>query len=69
MQEKEITCNLVFLSATSDNSLNIMAICIEEYYNRRGIIIRVALNTGDLLVVIVGFIRLARVLKHIISRD
>jgi hypothetical protein len=29
VREKEITCNLAFLSATSDDSLNIMAICVE----------------------------------------
>lgn len=35
-----------------------MAIYIEKYYNRKGIIIRVILNIRDLLVIIIEFIRL-----------
>lgn len=34
--EREIACNLAFLSATSDDSLNVMAVCVEEYCNARG---------------------------------
>jgi hypothetical protein len=68
VREKEIACNLAFLSATADDSLNVMAVCVEEHCNGRGITIRVVLNTGDLSVVTVGFIRLARVLEHAASR-
>ena len=66
--EREIACNLAFLSATSDDSLNVMAIYVEEHCNRRGITIRVASNTGDLSTVTAGFIRLARVLEHAARR-
>jgi hypothetical protein len=68
VREKEIACNLAFLSATSDDSLNVMAICIEEYCNGRGITIRVASNTGDLSAVTAGFVRLARALEHAARR-
>ncbi len=68
VREKEIACNLAFLSATSDDSLNVMAICVEEHCNGRGITIRVASNTGDLSAVMVGFTRLARALEHTASR-
>lgn len=68
VREKEIVCNLAFLSATSDDSLNVMAVCVEEHCNGRGITIRVASNTGDLSAVTVGFIRLARALEHAASR-
>ncbi|CZS92490.1 uncharacterized protein RAG0_03089 [Rhynchosporium agropyri] len=67
-REKEIACNLAFLSATSDESLKVMAVCVEERCNGKGIIIRVAANTGDLSTVTAGFVRLARVLEHAARR-
>ncbi|KAH7378896.1 hypothetical protein BKA64DRAFT_765797 [Cadophora sp. MPI-SDFR-AT-0126] len=63
-REKEIACNLAFLSATSDDSLKVMAACVEERCNRKGIIIRVAANTGDLSTATAGFVRLAGVLEY-----
>jgi hypothetical protein len=47
VQEREIASNLAFLSATSDDSLKVMAICVEEHRNGKGITIRVASNMGD----------------------
>ena len=47
-REKEIASNLAFLSATTDKSLKVMAVCVKEHYNGEGITIRIALNTGDL---------------------
>ena len=57
-----------FLSTTSDDSLKVMAVCVEEHYNGRGITIRVAANTGDLSAVTTRFIRLARALEHAVRR-
>jgi hypothetical protein len=68
MREREVACNLAFLSATSNDSLNVMAVCVKEHCNRRGITIQVALNTGDLSAATAGFIRLARALEHAASR-
>jgi hypothetical protein len=68
VREKEIACNLAFLSATSDDSLKVMAVCVEEHCNGRGITIRVASNTGDLSAVTTGFVRLARALEHAARR-
>jgi hypothetical protein len=62
--EREIASNLAFLSATSDDSLKVMAICIEEHCNRKGITIRVVSNTGDLSAVTRSFVKLARVLEY-----
>ena len=47
-QEKEIMSNLAFLSATSDESLKVMAVCVKEHYNGDGITIWIVLNAGDL---------------------
>ncbi len=51
-REKEITSNLVFLLATTDKSLKVIAVCVKEYYNSEGITIRIVLNTRDLSAVI-----------------
>ena len=67
-REREIAGNLAFLSATSDDSLKVMAVCVEEHCNGRGITIRVAANTGDLSVVTTGFVRLARALEYAAQR-
>ncbi|KAG4438648.1 hypothetical protein IFR05_005892, partial [Cadophora sp. M221] len=67
-REKEIACNLAFLSATSDDSLKVIAVCVEEHRTRKGITIRIAANTGDLSIVTAGFVRLARVLEHAAQR-
>ena len=58
----------MFLSTTLDNSLKVMAICIEEHHNGKGITNRVASNIRDLLVVIRGFVKLVRVLEYAIWR-
>ncbi|KAH9203359.1 hypothetical protein DL95DRAFT_430704 [Leptodontidium sp. 2 PMI_412] len=63
-----IACNLAFLSANSDDSLKVMAVCVEERCNGKGITIRVAANTGNLSTVTAGFVRLARVLEHAARR-
>jgi hypothetical protein len=67
-REREIACNLAFLSAISDDNLRVMAVCIEERCDKSGIIIRIASNTGDLLEVTAGFVRLAKVLEHAAQR-
>jgi hypothetical protein len=68
VREREIASNLAFLSATSDDSLKVMAICVKEHRNRKGITIRVASNTGDLSAVTRGFVKLARVLEYTARR-
>ena len=68
-RENEIASNLAFLSATPDNSLKVMAVCVEEHFNGKGITIRVASNTGDLSTVTSGFRILAKTLEQAARRD
>jgi hypothetical protein len=63
-REKEIASNLAFLSATTDKSLKVMAVYVEEHYNSEGITIRIASNTGDLSAVIQEFMTLAKILEQ-----
>jgi hypothetical protein len=63
-REKEITSNLAFLSATSDKSLKVIAICVKEYYNGEGITIRITLNTRNLSAIIREFMTLAKILEQ-----
>ncbi|XTI83593.1 hypothetical protein V2W45_117976 [Cenococcum geophilum] len=60
-REKGIASNLAFLSATSDDCLKVMAVCVEEYRNGEGTTIRIALNTGYLSEVKNGFMMFAKV--------
>lgn len=67
-RENEIVGNLAFLSATTDDILKVMAVCVEEDHNGEAITIRIASNTGDLSEVATGFNRLAGVLEQAAQR-
>lgn len=67
-REQEIASNLAFLSATTDDSLRVMAVCVEERPDVRGATIRIASNTGDLTAVTSGMRRLANVLEQAARR-
>lgn len=62
-RENEIAGNLAFLSATTDDNLKIMAVCIEEDECGEAITIRVASNTGDLAEIVTGFETIERILE------
>ncbi|KAH6668873.1 hypothetical protein B0J14DRAFT_152312 [Halenospora varia] len=68
-RECEIASNLAFLSATSDDSKRVMAVCIEEHPNGNGITIRIASNSGDFSEVIKGFRMLATILEKAAQRE
>ncbi|RDL35987.1 Uncharacterized protein BP5553_06599 [Venustampulla echinocandica] len=68
LREQEIASNLAFLSATSDDGLKVMAVCVEEHCNGKGITIRVASNSGDCSAVTNGFDKLAKVLEKAAGR-
>lgn len=67
-REREIASNLAFLSATSDNYLKVMAVCVEEHSNGEGLTIRIASNTGDLSAIRDGFSELAMILEKAARR-
>ena len=64
MREREVACNIASLSATSDDSLKVIAVGVEENCNGRGITIRVVANMENLSAITTGFVGLARALKH-----
>jgi hypothetical protein len=67
-RENEIVGNLAFLSATTDDSLKIMAVCVEEDESGEAITIRVASNTGNLAEIVKGFETLGRILERAARR-
>lgn len=67
-REREIASNLAFLSATTDDSLKVMAVCIEEHRNRKGCTVRVSSDSGDFSMLMDGFRRLARVWEQAAQR-
>lgn len=62
-REKEIVDNLAFLSSITDDRRRIMAVCIEEDVNQERLIIRLAVNDGDLVEEKRGFEEIARLLE------
>jgi hypothetical protein len=67
-REKTVADLLAFLSATTDDNCNIMAVCIEESPDRNHLTIRMASNTGDCLAVKDGFDKMVRILETAHSR-
>jgi len=67
-REREIASNLAFLSATSDDSHKVMAVCVEEHSSGEGATIRIASNTGELEAVESGFTVLAKLLEQAARR-
>ena len=47
-RERQLAENFAFISASTDNMRRVMAVCVEENLDKKGITIRVASNTGDL---------------------
>ena len=47
-QEQEIADSIAFISATSDDPLNVMAVGLEEHVNGIGMTIRFASNVGEM---------------------
>ncbi|KFY64604.1 hypothetical protein V496_03141 [Pseudogymnoascus sp. VKM F-4515 (FW-2607)] len=67
-RERDIASNLAFLSATSDDYREVMAVCVEEHRNGEGITIRIASNSGDPSAVRDGFIKVAGILEQAARR-
>lgn len=67
-REQQLVDNFAFISASTDNMLRVMAVCIEETPDQNRITIRLASNTGDLSPVIQGFKDIARTLEQASSK-
>ena len=67
-REKQIVENLAFLSATTNDSANVVAVCLEEARDRRSCIIRLTSNNGDVDEVMHWFRLIAKILEKGSSR-
>lgn len=63
-RERQLVDSFAFISASTDNMLRVMAVCIEEDPDKTGMTIRLASNTGDLSHVAQGFNGIARTLEQ-----
>ena len=63
-RERQLVDNFAFISASSDDMLRVMAVCIEEDPDKAGMTIRLASNTGDLSYVTQGFNDIAQTLEQ-----
>ena len=63
-RERQLVDSFAFISASTDDMLRVMAVCIEEDPDKEGMTIRLASNTGDLSDVTRGFNGIARSLEQ-----
>lgn len=63
-RERQLADNFAFISASTDDMLRVMAVCVEESYDQQGMTIRLASNTGDLSRTIEGFRGIAGTLER-----
>ena len=68
-RERQLVDSFAFISATTDDPLRVMAVCIEEDSDKIGITIRLASNTGDLDSVTRGLNDIARILEQASTRS
>ncbi|KAL9099809.1 MAG: hypothetical protein Q9163_004744 [Psora crenata] len=68
-RERDLVDNLAFLSALSDDSRKVMAVCVEEGQDKEGLTIRLASNAGDLRPVKEGFTRIAAILERAAAKE
>lgn len=64
-REKQLAESFAFLAATTNDPKKIVAACVEESKKGRCLIIRLAVNNGNLDNVKAGFERMARALERI----
>ena len=62
-RERQLVDNFAFISASTDDMLRVIAVCVEESSDQQGMTIRLASNTGDLTPVVEGFQVIARTLE------
>ena len=63
-RERQLVDSVAFLSASTDNMLEVMAVGIEEDLDKTRMTIRLASNTGDLSHLTQGFNGIARTLEQ-----
>lgn len=67
-RERQIVKNLTFLSATTNDSVRVMTICLEEARDHRNCTIRLTSNNDDIYEIMLGFNLMAKILKQAASR-
>lgn len=64
IRERDLVDNLAFLSASSEDAKEVMAVCVEENPSAQELRIRVAMNAGDLQPVKDGLTRITAILER-----
>ena len=67
-RERELTETLAFLAAYTDDPKKVVALCIEEEMHGKGMLIRLAVNNGDLKYLQEGFQKLAVMLEKLAKK-
>ncbi|KAI9781707.1 MAG: hypothetical protein M1816_002204 [Peltula sp. TS41687] len=67
-RERDLVDHLAFLSAFRDDADKVIALCVEEHQKPEGLIIRIAMNTGDLEPVKEWLARIVGLLEPVAAR-
>ena len=68
-RERQLAENFAILCATTDDMSRVMAVCVEEDPDQRGLTLRIASNTGDLSNTKLGLQGIAETLKKATLRS
>lgn len=63
-RERQLAENFALLCATTDDMLRVVAVCVEENSDQRGLTLRIASNTGDLSNIKLGLRGIAETLER-----
>ncbi|KAI9781447.1 MAG: hypothetical protein M1816_002368 [Peltula sp. TS41687] len=68
IRERDLVDHLAFISAFRDDADKVIAVCVEEHQNPEGLIIRIAMNTGELEPVKKGLSTIVALLEQVATR-
>ena len=68
-RERDLVDNLAFLSADTDDSEKVTALCVEENPDTVGLTIVLAVNKGSLAHVKAGFEKMAKILQRVATQS
>lgn len=66
-RERDLVDTIAFISASSEDPEDVIAVCVEEHEGQEGMTFRIAANRGDLQPRITALRRITSILEHVAS--
>ncbi len=68
-REQQLADSFAFISASTDNMLRVLAVAVEEDFDKQGMTIRFASNTGDLSSIKEALVDIAKILERAVTKS